>query len=335
LLHAVAFDARSLAVSGEPVVLAEGIGRSTMDTTGAAFYAVSDAGVLAYLGGRTFSTNQLNWIDKGVMTPLPVGAGEITQVRLSPDQRRIAARVFENGSHIFVYDVGRPTGTKVSSDGSHRNPIWSHDGVWIYYASDRNGTLDVWRRRADLGGTQELVYGPPGNQVPIGLAPDGTLVFVTLDPSGSTIGKVDPARPQDASVLVDRPQDAPDGALSRDGRFLAYQVIASGGWQLRTLELASGRHSTVAVGYNPAWSPDGLTLLYQSAATTGAGIARVAFSPSTGVAGKSERVSDEFAFVPGCCDIAADGRALALVPLRAQRAITVVLNWPALMRAGR
>jgi serine/threonine-protein kinase len=336
LLHAVAFDERSQAVSGKPMVLAEGIRRSNMDTTGAAFYAVSGAGVLAYMGGRTSTTDQLHWIDKGVMTSLPVAAGEITQVRLSPDQRRIAARVFENGSHIFVYDVDRPSGTKVTLDGSNRNPIWSHDGAWIYYASDRNGTLDVWRRRADLGGTPELVYGPEGNQVPIGLAPDGTLVFVTLDPGGSTIGKVDPAKPQNASVLVDRPQDAPDGALSRDGRFLAYQAITSGGWQLRTLDLVTSRHSTVAAGFNPAWSPDGLTLLYQAAASGGErGVLRSPFSPATGVAGKSEPVFEEYSLNPGCCDIAADGRALAVMPPRGQRTITVVLNWPALMRRAR
>jgi DNA-binding beta-propeller fold protein YncE len=64
--------------------------------------------------------------------------------------------------------------------------------------------------------------------VPIGLAPDGTLVFVTLDPSGSTISKVDPARPQEVTVLAGRPLDAPDGALSRDGRF-AYVPSEVGG----------------------------------------------------------------------------------------------------------
>ena len=335
LLHATAFDQQALSVSGEPAVLAEGIGRSTLDTTGAAFYAVSHSGVLAYLGGPTFSMYQMHWVDKGAVTPLPVAAAAATQLRLSPDQRRIAARVFENGSHIFLYDVDRPTGTKVTADGSNRNPIWSHDGTWIYYASDRNGTLDVWRRRADLGGTAELVYGPEGNQVPIGLAPDGTLVFVTLDPSASTISKVDPARPQEVAVLVDRPQDAPDGALSRDGRFLAYQTMTAGGWQIRILDLASGRHTTVTEGFNPAWSPDTSTLLYQIGGSGVSGVMKVPFSPSSGVTGKAEVIFDEYAFIPGCCDIAADGRALALVPRTNLRAITVVLNWPDSLRPAR
>jgi hypothetical protein len=328
LLQAVAFDDRSLTVSGEPVALAEKVGRSAMDTTGAAFYAVSQAGVLAYFT-TGLNLSRLQWIDKGVLTPLPVAGGEITQVRLSPDQRRIVARVVEDGSRIFLYDVDRPTGTQVTADGSNRNPIWSNDGVWIYYASDRNGTLDVWRRRADLGGPPELVYGPEGDQIPIGLAPDGTLVFVTLDAAGSTIGKVDPARPEDAVVLVDRPADAPDGALSRDGRFLAYQILAGTEWQIRVLDLGSGRHTTVAQGYTPAWSPDGSALLYQGASASGStGVFRLPFSPATGTAGRSEVVFDALSFAPACCDLAADRRVLAVVPPTEPSRITFVLNWP-------
>jgi hypothetical protein len=334
VLQAVAFDAGTASASGAPVALAEGIGTSTMDTTGAAFYAVSE-GMLAYMGGRSFSTSQMQWIDKGVLTPLPIAPAEATQVRLSPEQRRIAARVFENGSHIFVYDVDRPTGTKVSVDGSNRNPIWSPEGQWIYYASDRDGTLDVWRRRADLGGPPELVYGPEGNQVPIGLAPDGTLFFVTLDPGGSTIGKVDPARPKDVTVVVDRPLDAPDGALSRDGRFLAYQVITSTGWQVRIINLATGRHATVGEGYTPAWSPDGSSLLFQGGSGAVTHVMRVPFSQATGVAGRTEVIFDKYSFSPGCCDLALDGRALALVPSKTAQAISVVLNWPELLRRPR
>jgi hypothetical protein len=337
LLHAVDFDRSSLAVSGEPVVLGEGLGRSTMDTTGAAYYAASEAGTLAYIGGRTSDLSRMHWIDKGVMTPLPVPAAAATQVRLSPDQRRIAARVFDNGSHIFVYDVDRPTGTRITVDGSNRNPIWSADGQWIYYASDRNGTMDVWRRRADVAGPSELVYGPEGNQVPIGLGPNGTIVFVTLDPGGSTIGRVDPARPAEVTVLVDRPQDAPEGALSRDGRFLAYQTATAVLFQLRVLDLSSGRHSTVAEGFTPAWSPDGTSLLFQGRGRRGTtGVMKMPFSRSAGVAGASAVVFDDFPFVAFCCDLAADGRVLALVPLTDMaRTATVILNWPALVRGDR
>ena len=89
-------------MSGEPVLLAEGIGLAGMDTTGAAFFGVSDNGVLAYVGGRDSGIQRCRWIDNGAVTPLPVAAARSTQVRLSPDGRRIAARVFDNGSHIWL-----------------------------------------------------------------------------------------------------------------------------------------------------------------------------------------------------------------------------------------
>ena len=112
--------------------------------------------------------------------------------------------------------------------------------------------------------------------------------------------------------------------------------MTAGGWQIRILDLASGRHTTVTEGFNPAWSPDTSTLLYQSTGSgSGSGasaVMKVPFSLTTGVTGKSEVVFDEYAFIPGCCDIGADGRALALVPTSNLRAITVVVNWPDVMR---
>jgi serine/threonine-protein kinase len=323
LLRAMTFDEGSASVSGEPVLLAEGVGRSVMDTTGATFFGISNTGVLAYVGGRGFDSRQMTWLEVGsAAAPLPVAAASITQVRLSPDGRKIAARVFDNGSHIFLYDVDRPSGTRITTDGSHRNPVWSNDGDWIYFASDKNGTLDVWRRRSDLGSPAELVFAQDGNQVPVGLAPDGTLVLLTLDPSGSTISKVNPAQPTAVTVLVDRPQDAPEAALTRDGRYLAYQMNTGRGWQIRTLDLTTGRHTTVEQGWAPAWSPDGTALLYQG--TNGIFVAP--FSPSTGIAGKSDRMIDRV-MIPGCCDLANGRRVLALEGAAGALPATVVINW--------
>ena len=331
LLRAIAFDESAASVSGEPVLLAEGVGRAVMDTTGATFFGISNTGVLAYVGGRGFDSSQMTWLEAGgAATPLPVAPASMTQVRLSPDGRKIAARVFDNGSHIFLYDVDRPTGTRITVDGSHRNPIWSNDGEWIYFASDKNGTLDVWRRRADLGSLAELVFAQDGNQVPVGVAPDGTLVFVTLDPSGSSISKVNPSQPSSVTMLVDRPQDAPEAALTQDGRYLAYQTNTSGGWQIRTLDLATGRHATVEQGWSPAWSPDGTALLYQAPG----GVFVATFSPSTGIAGKSDRIFDQV-LVPGCCDLANGRRALALKGAAGVLPATVVVNSLPLVRATK
>ena len=58
-------------------------------------------------------------------------------------------------------------------------------------------------------------------------------------------------------------------------------------------------------------------------------------------AGAATLMFGEYSLLPGCCDLAADGRALALVPPGAGTSpaavpkATVILNWPALMQGAR
>ncbi len=328
-LFAVPFDEGAVATTGERVLVAEGLLLASMDMTGAAFYGVSESGVLAYLGGPGVDEQRMVWQEGDERTPLPVAPGRISQVRLAPDGQRVAARVFDGGWHILWFDVNRPSGTKVTTDGSNRNPVWSPDGQWIYYASDRNGELDVWRRRANLAGDAELVYGPAGNQMPVGLTPDGLLVFVQLDPNGSTIGKVDLERKDAAETLVDRPVDAPEANLSPDGRFLAYQSSTGGPWQIRMLELSTGRQWTVDEGFSPRWSRDGTILLYQVG--TG-GIKLLPVSTAAGFKPGIAAPLTAMTTMNTCCDLVDSRRLLVLESEVLDQAITVVVNWPELVK---
>ncbi len=331
ILFALPFDDATLTTSGDAAILAEGLVLAMMDTTGAAFYALSDSGTLAYVGGPGVDARRPLWVEGDTETPLPVPPGRLSQVRLSPDGRQVAVRQYENGWHIWWYDAESPTGTRLTTDGSNRNPVWSPDGEWLYYASDRNGELDVWRRRADLGGTAELVYGAEGNQVPVGITPDGRLVFITIDPTGSTISSVDPARPDVVDVLIDRPVDAPDADLSLDGRLLAYQSFTGGDWQIRVLELATKRQWTVATGFQPVWSQDGATLLYQ----TPTNLMLIPVSAERGFESGAAIGLDRRASPTGCCDLVDRRRVIVFEELTPDPPIRVVVNWPAAIGAGR
>ena len=153
---------------------------------------------------------------------------------------------------------------------------------------------------------------------------------MNLDPNGSTIGMVDPARPDSMTVLVDRPADAPDGDLSPDGRFLVCQVSAGGGWQIRVLELETGRQWTAADGFTPTWSADGATILYQTASA----VRLLTVSTAGGFVGGAD-VTVGPSMPPVCCDIANRTRILALAPVIPDVKATVVVNWPALLREDR
>ena len=71
----------------------------------------------------------------------------------SPDGRRLAfdARVDDHAAiHLIDADGGLPTRlTDEASD--HLAPSWSRDGRWIYFASDRNGTWQIWKKPANGG----------------------------------------------------------------------------------------------------------------------------------------------------------------------------------------
>jgi len=74
--------------------------------------------------------------------------------RWAPDGRQI---VFDTrpGAHPNVHVVsadGGPTRRFTNDSADEGVASWSHDGHWIYYMSNRTGTWQIWKRRADGGG---------------------------------------------------------------------------------------------------------------------------------------------------------------------------------------
>jgi Tol biopolymer transport system component len=73
--------------------------------------------------------------------------------RWFPDGRRIAFEGYaEGGSAAFLADAegGRPV--QLTELGFvDRAPQWSSDGAWIYFASRRGGSWQVWKRPAEVG----------------------------------------------------------------------------------------------------------------------------------------------------------------------------------------
>jgi Tol biopolymer transport system component/DNA-binding winged helix-turn-helix (wHTH) protein len=99
--------------------------------------------------------------------------------RWSPDGSHIAFDT-RPGAHPNVYVVsadGGPARRFVNDTADEGVASWSHDGRWIYYASNRSGTWQVWKRTAD-GGGQPVQVTKNGGFAPLE-APDGKSIYYT------------------------------------------------------------------------------------------------------------------------------------------------------------
>jgi Tol biopolymer transport system component/DNA-binding winged helix-turn-helix (wHTH) protein len=98
--------------------------------------------------------------------------------RFSPDARHVVfvARV---GAEVDVYLLGMLDGrlTRLTrGPASEAAPFFSVDGRWIYFASDRSGSWQIWRLRTVSPGSPERVTRSGGlTAFP---APDGRSLFV-------------------------------------------------------------------------------------------------------------------------------------------------------------
>src|SRR5262249_24878949 len=79
----------------------------------------------------------------------------------SPDSRHIAIDS-RPGGNPDIYVIGLEVGTprRLTSDPSQEVvPSWSRDGRWIYFASNRTGTYQIWKAPAEGGPAVQVTKG--------------------------------------------------------------------------------------------------------------------------------------------------------------------------------
>src|SRR3990172_1982170 len=147
-LMAQRFSARDRQLSGEPVLLAEGVASGS--PTGLAALSASETGVLAYASGIT-PNRELVWFDRGGRSLGVVGErGEYSNPSLSPDEKTLAVQRIAGQTRtpdIWLLDLVRGVRTRFTFDTApDRGPVWSPDGGRIAFASSRAGPWDLYQK---------------------------------------------------------------------------------------------------------------------------------------------------------------------------------------------
>jgi serine/threonine-protein kinase len=269
VVYAVPFDASALKLQGTPAPIIEGVRRG--GPTGAAQFAISATGALAYLPGTPSSPldTELFLSDpSGKTSRLNIRGGRYEQPRLSPDGTRVAfGETTAQGHIVWIYELaGTSAMRRLGLEGNYRYPVWSSDGQRIMFQSDREGDLAVYSQLADGSGTAErLTKAASGSaHIPHSASPDGRhLVYSVLKDESATVWTysfIDRSEAQVPGVSSTMPLAA---AFAPDGRFLAMMLDAGPGGRRGIVVMPFPPNGTVyqaGGGNHPMWSADGRRL---------------------------------------------------------------------------
>jgi serine/threonine-protein kinase len=356
-LRAVAFDLASLETRGTPIPT---VSEVLTTTSGAMNAVVGTGGVLVYVSGRSGSVERIIvWVDRqGQETSVPVPPRPYTYPRITPDGRRIALYIQDQESDVWLWDNERTTLTRATFEpGLDSYPVWTPDGRKLIFSSDRAGNRNLFWQAADGTGTAERLSESAYVQDPSAVSPEGARVIfhettaangvdlmeLHLDDGSGSI-ESSPAQQRRArrvTPLVQTAFSELNGAISPDGRWLAYQANNSGQYEVyvRPYPDVSGglRQVSTGGGTRPLWARTGQELFYLS---SGGALMRVGVERGpTWAAGTPTKLLNEGYFtVPGgnpgrTYDISPDGKRFLIVKAgggsgqAAVPQIVVVQNW--------
>jgi eukaryotic-like serine/threonine-protein kinase len=211
------------------------------------------------------------------------GDSDALQPTWSPHGKRLAFWGFSSGraqSDIWTIDPDAPrpdaTAVRVTSDPAlHWNPAWSPDGQYLYFGSNRDGTLNLWRVAMEeasgkTAGAQEPLSLPGAISGNFAFSQQGEMAFAAVSrfyrllalPFDAASGRTGAPRPLfggSQEILSFEP--APDGrsiAFTTAGAQEDLFIANADGTRMRQLTNDAARDR------NATWAPDGKTLYFYS-----------------------------------------------------------------------
>ena len=265
-LRAVPFDLARREVIGDPVPVLQGV---MMKLSGAVNFSLSSTGSLVYASGSggVGARRSLVWVDReGSEHLVTAEPRDYQEFSLSPDGTRVALRVMDTeGADVWLYDLTRNTSTRLTFDpATELFPAWTPDGARVAFGS---AVAPLSWKAADGTGEVEPL-GERESQYPQAFTPDGTtVVFEHRGGGNNDIGILSLDGERTSTILLDSEFAERNAALSRDGRWLAYQSNESGRFEIYVRpfpEVNAGRWQiSTDGGAWPVWSPNGDELFYR------------------------------------------------------------------------
>jgi len=329
------FDAKALALLGQPISISDG-----------ALFSVSDNGLMVYRKPAAVpAARQLTWFDRNGKQTGQLGAGgNYGDVQISPNGERVALDITDPNAprDIWVMDVARAVLSRVTLEMTDDwNPAWSADGNRLVFASAGGTGTHIHTKSYTGAGSEDLVFESNDNEIPVDWSPNGRYIPFSRQKKGGGVDLwVLDTTEKKASPFIESRFDKAQSKISPDGRFIAYTTNDSGMYQIVVQSFpdpTGGKWQiTSQGGIEPKWRRDGRELYYlaldgklmavsiKGEKEIGAGTPMALFdTPLTIQRGQLPRTHRY--------DVAPDGRFLLAVPKATAAAppIVAVMNWTA------
>jgi serine/threonine-protein kinase len=287
VLYAAPFDAATRRI-GEGVPVVEGVRRALNNASGSAYVAISPAGSLVYMPGPA-TTARDQWylgnVDRrGVPSRIPAPPAPYTHVRASRDGTSLAIGT-DDGREAIVW-IHRLASTeplrRLTLHGRNRFPVWLPDGQRVAFQSDREGDAGIFVQRIDGTGAVDRLTraGADEAHVPESWSPDGRHLLFTVVKRGGYELFVYSATERRAQAFAGVHSREPiGGVFSPDGRWVAYaSTPVEGGMRSPNRGIfvqpfpptgATYQAPSDTFDFHPAWSPDGLAIVFVPSAASG------------------------------------------------------------------
>ncbi len=234
-LFAARFDPRRLEIVGPAVPVLEGVNGPI--SWGSKHMAFSDSGTLVYLpGGTDLELRTLVWIDRqGNEQPASLHERGFERFDISPTGTHVAVGITNTAGDqedIWILELERDTLTRLTFDEAKDSiPIWSPDGEWVTFASDRDvGVGNLYRKRANGTGEVERLTTSEAPHWPNSWSPDGTVLafgeFIAGNAGNMMFYR--PGADPEIEVFLGTPFWEWVPQFSPDGRFVVYSSNESG-----------------------------------------------------------------------------------------------------------
>lgn len=329
-IYAAPFDVNKLEVTGPPAQIADGGWMN--GGSGQAELGFSNTGAFIYTpaGSLSFNSTRLAWMDRqGKLYPLLDTLRSYAAATLSPDGQKLAININAANDDIWIYHLTRGTLTRLTFGGGNNDlAIWSPDGRYVMYQSEKGRSPNIFRKLWDGSGGEERLTTSPNAQIPTSCSPDGKLLAFSESGDIWILPLDNERKPW---PFIQSPAIEGNAVFSPDGRWVAYNSNESGKFEVYVVPFPrrDGKWQVSnGGGFAPLWSGSGRELLFSN----GAALMAVDISPDASFDYSVPRkLCDMPASVAGVFDAARDGQRfvveVALTQQISMSRINIDLEW--------